>query len=145
MEVRRLAVVLSLVSACGACGGKKDPAQTAEPQARAPTLAPTARARPPSRGAAAGPSSTSSGGEESSAATLTECPKLLAGAESVNRVITRECGVVAVNGEYHLNNGSLTLEAGATLAFREGASMNIGYNDSAKLIVHGTDENPVTF
>src|SRR5262249_59075445 len=88
---------------------------------------------------------TAPGGEECAAATLTECTNTIAGAESVNRVITRECGVVAVDGEYHLNNGSLTLEAGATLAFREGASMNIGYNDSAKLIVHGTDERPVTF
>ena len=38
-----------------------------------------------------------------------------------------------------------TYEAGATLAFREGTSLNVGYNDSARLIVRGTDEAPVTF
>src|SRR5215470_4790642 len=120
MDVRRAPLLLVCVAACG---GKKDPAQAQGPQTRAPAVTPSARSTPASRGA------------ESSASTLTECPKALAGAESVNRVITRECGVVAVNGEYHLNNGSLTLEAGATLAFHEGASLNIGYNDSAKLIV----------
>src|SRR5262249_13661872 len=100
---------------------------------------------PPSRGAAAAPAATASGGEESSAATVTGCPKSLAGAESVNRVITRECGVVLVSDDYHLNNGDLTLEAGATLAFKEGTSLNIGYNDTAKLIVRGTAEAPVRF
>lgn len=140
--MHRAALLLLLVAACS---GKKDPAQTSGPQTRAPAVTPSARSSPASRGAAAAPSSTSSGGEESSASTLTECPKALGGAESVNRVITHECGVVTVNGEYHLNNGSLTLEAGATLAFQEGASLNIGYNDSAKLIVRGTDEHPVTF
>ena len=148
MEVRRVvlcAFLAAFLDTSGSCGRKDDPAQTAEPQARAPAFAPQTRASPASRGAAAAPSPTVSGGEESSASIVTECPKSLGGAESVNRVITRDCGVVVVAQDYHLNNGSLTLEAGATLAFSEGTSLNIGYNDSAKLVVRGTEQAPVTF
>src|SRR5262249_26298786 len=83
--------------------------------------------------------------EVSSAPTVTECPKSLDGSESVNRVITKACGVVPVTGDYHINNGTLTLEAGATLAFKEGTKLNVGYNDTAKLIVKGTADAPVTF
>jgi hypothetical protein len=50
-----------------------------------------------------------------------------------------------VTSDYYVNNGSLTLEAGAVLAFREGTSLSIGYNDSAKLIVRGTAAEPVLF
>jgi hypothetical protein len=98
---------------------------------------------PNPQGASGGPVRTAEGGEVSSAPTVTACPRSLAGPESVNRVITKECGVVVVTEDYHLNNGSLTLEAGATLAFKPGAALNIGYSDSSKLIVKGTAEAPV--
>jgi hypothetical protein len=134
-------VVVGLI----ACG-KKDAPPAAEMPARGPIAPPAAvPSSLPSRGAAAAPAATASGGEESSAATVTGCPKSLAGAESVTRVITSECGVVPVSDDYHLNNGELILEAGATLAFKEGTSLNIGYNDTAKLIVRGTAEAPVRF
>src|SRR5439155_178674 len=54
-------------------------------------------------------------------------------------------GVVPVTGDYHINNGTLTLEAGATLAFKDGATLHVGYNDAAKLIVKGTADAPVRF
>ena len=116
MEVRPAALGLCLVVvAAGAACGRKDDPTGLPPQARAPALAPTARVAPASRGAAAAPSSTVSGGEESSAATVTECPKSLAGPESVNRVIGAGCGVVVVERDYHLNNGTLTV-----VVYREG-------------------------
>jgi hypothetical protein len=63
----------------------------------------------------------------------------------VNRVIGKACGTVLVAADYHVNNGSLTLEAGVTLAFAEGTSLNVGYNDSAKLVVRGSEAEPVVF
>jgi hypothetical protein len=134
------------ILALWACG-RRDAPTTAEAPARGSTAAQgvVPPATPARRGAAAAPGATASGGEESSAATITECPKTLKGAENVNRVITKECGVVTVTDDYHLNYGELTLEPGATLAFREGTSLNVGYNDTAKLIVKGTAEQPVRF
>lgn len=77
--------------------------------------------------------------------TITECPKALSGADKVNRVIKKECGTVPVTGDYSIDGGTLTLEAGATLAFAEGTGLSIGYYSTAKLIVQGTKDAPVTF
>jgi hypothetical protein len=117
------------------------------PVEHAPLVPRAAAADPPvpRSGAAAGPGTPVSGGEELSAAVITECPRTLGGTESVNRVIAGSCGPIEVTEDYHVNNGSLTLEAGATLRFREGAALQIGYNDSARLIVRGTDAAPVVF
>lgn len=74
------------------------------------------------------------------------CPLALIGPErGVNRVIPKTCGVVSVPGTYALDDGSLTIEAGVTLAFKDGASLDIGLNAPAKLIIQGTAESPVTF
>ena len=76
---------------------------------------------------------------------VTDCPKELKGRETVTRVITKECGTVNVVGKYTIEGGTLILEAGATLAFKEGTELQVGYGDTGKLIVRGTKEAPVTF
>jgi hypothetical protein len=139
--------VLAVALAAAGCG-KKDEAPRESPTAGSGQTAGSGAAGaagPSDYGAAAGPVHTAAGGEVSSAPTVTECPRSLAGPESVNRVITRDCGVVVVTASYQLNNGTLTLERGSTLAFKDGAAMEIGYNDTAKLIVKGTADAPVTF
>lgn len=77
--------------------------------------------------------------------TVTECPKSLAGTDNVDRVITKECGVVPVTADYAVEGATLTLEAGATLAFAPGTRLTVGYYESAKLVVNGTAAAPVTF
>jgi hypothetical protein len=73
------------------------------------------------------------------------CPPSLSGTDKVDRVITKECGVVPVTADYAIDGATLTLEAGATLAFAEGTRLTIGYYEPAKLVVKGTAEAPVTF
>ena len=63
----------------------------------------------------------------------------------VKRIIRKECGAVPVTGTYRVDGGSLTLEAGASLAFADGAEISVGYYEPAKLIVQGTKEEPVVF
>lgn len=75
---------------------------------------------------------------------VVDCPQSLAGREKVDRVITKACGVVPVTADYSIDGATLTLEAGATLAFAEGAAITVGYYEPAKLIVKGTAEAPVT-
>ncbi len=75
----------------------------------------------------------------------TDCPKSLSGRESVDRVITKACGVVPVTGTYKVDGATLTLEAGASLSFADGAELSVGYYEPAKLIVNGTAAEPVTF
>jgi len=79
------------------------------------------------------------------AATATECPKSLAGTDNVDRVITKACGVVPVTADYAIEGATLTLEAGAALAFAEGTRLTVGYYEPAKLVVKGTADAPVTF
>ena len=70
---------------------------------------------------------------------VNDCPKSLSGSEKVARTIKKECGPVAVTGEYEVD-GSLTIEAGVVLKFAPDASLSVGYNDlPAKLIVKGGD------
>lgn len=70
---------------------------------------------------------------------VSDCPKSLSGAEKVARTIKKECGPIAVTGEYEVN-GSLTLEAGVVLKFAPDAKLSVGYNDvPAKLFVKGGD------
>ncbi len=88
--------------------------------------------------------SNAGGGEVVSPDAVTECPKSLSGKDTVDRVITKECGVVPVTGTYRVDGATLTLQAGATLAFADGASLQVGYYEPAKLVVSGTAEAPVT-
>lgn len=93
---------------------------------------------------ATGPQS-AAGAATPGATRVTECPKSLGGQESkIDRVISKDCGPVVVTEAYYVDGGSLTLEAGATLQFKDGASLLVGYYEPAKLIVQGTAEAPVT-
>ncbi len=76
---------------------------------------------------------------------IKDCPKSLSGRDEVSRVITKECGTVPVTGTYKMEGGTLVLEPGVTLAFADGAGMQIGYSAPSKLIVRGTEAEPVTF
>ncbi len=78
------------------------------------------------------------------AAASTECPKELKGTQEGDLVITKACGVVPVTATYKVNGSTLTLEAGATLEFADGAELQVGYYEPSKLIVQGTKEAPVT-
>lgn len=83
------------------------------------------------------------GGAVQGATTVTACPKSLGGSDKLHRVISKDCGEVPVTEDYYVDGGSLTLEAGASLAFKDGAGLYIGYYEPAKLIVKGTAEAPV--
>lgn len=83
--------------------------------------------------------------DEVSADAIRDCPKSLSGRESTDRVIGKACGVVEVTSSYEIDGATLLLEAGATLAFKDGGRLGIGYREPAKLIVKGTKEEPVTF
>ncbi|MGH1342375.1 MAG: hypothetical protein ACRBN8_12525 [Nannocystales bacterium] len=72
-----------------------------------------------------------------------ECPKELKGAQEGDVVITKACGAVPVTATYKVNGSTLTLEAGATLEFADGAELQVGYYEPAKLIVQGTASEPV--
>ncbi|MBV1860795.1 MAG: hypothetical protein KUG77_20440, partial [Nannocystaceae bacterium] len=78
------------------------------------------------------------------AAASKECPKELKGAQEGDLVITKACGVVPVTATYKVGGGTLTLEAGVTLAFADGAELQVGYYEPGKLIVQGTQAAPVT-
>jgi hypothetical protein len=88
------------------------------------------------------PVHTAEGGEVKELPILNDCPKSLAGSEMVARTIKKACGPITITGEYDID-GSLTLEAGAVLRFQDGASLDVGYNKPAKLIVKGTPQDPV--
>ncbi len=76
---------------------------------------------------------------------ITVCPQSLGGSERVHRVISRDCGVVPVTEDYRVDAGSLTLEAGASLSFKDGAGLYVGTSDPATLVVQGTVQAPVIF
>src|SRR5262249_37793694 len=88
------------------------------------------------------PVHTAEGEAPTATAQVADCPKSLAGHEEVARTIKKECGPVPITADYS-NDGGLTLEAGAVLKVAEGAEIDIGYNKPAKLIVKGTDKEPV--
>ena len=85
------------------------------------------------------------GADEVSANAVTECPKELKGRETVDRVIGKDCGTVKVTGTYNMDEATLVIEGGVTLAFDAGIAMHIGYYKPAKIIIKGTKDNPVTF
>jgi hypothetical protein len=137
-------VCAALLLAAGACGKK-----AAAPGAGAGEAAPTAAADKPAAPSAAKPAdagaapvATAAGGEVTGLTAVTDCPKSLSGPEKVARTITKACGPVPVTGNYRID-GQLTLEAGAVLKFSEGTGLDVGPDDTSKLIVKGTPEEPV--
>jgi hypothetical protein len=137
-----LLFALTLATAA-ACGKKKEEPPAAPTAAPGPAPAPTPAT--PASGGSAAPTPTAAGAEVKEAPKVTECPKSLAGAETVHRTITKECGRITVTEDYYVDGGSLTLEAGAVLQFKADTSISVGYNAPGKLIVKGTAEAPVTF
>jgi hypothetical protein len=135
--VKNCTCLILVLLACG-CGKKKP----LDDKATGSAGAPPAAAGSAGAGSAA-PVPTAEGSAVADLPVVTDCPKSLAGAETVARTIKKACGPVVVTGEYDVN-GSLTLEAGAILKFQDGADLEVGYNGGAKLIVKGTDKEPVT-
>ena len=74
---------------------------------------------------------------------ITDCPAVLDRPEAGDRVIAGSCAPVTVRKGYRVESGSLTLEAGAQLAFEPGAELTVGYQKPGQLIVRGTAEKPV--
>jgi len=64
------------------------------------------------------------------------------GDREVDRVIPADCQVRVPHG-YHIEYGSLTIEAGATLEFEPKAALTVGFEGPTKLLVRGTEQNPV--
>ena len=91
----------------------------------------------------AGAGSSAAGGAVQAAGVVTECPKSLGGSDKLHRVISKDCGVIPVTEDYYVDGGSLTLEAGASLSFKDGVGLFIGYYEPAKLIVKGSAASPV--
>lgn len=75
----------------------------------------------------------------------TTCPDALETPELTDRIIKASCGVVRVKKGYRVDAGTLTIEAGATLAFEPEAELTVGYRQAARLVVQGTREQPVLF
>jgi hypothetical protein len=124
---------LFLVITAAACGKK----------AAGPSDAGAAGTARPSAGAPASqPLRTAEGEAPTATAAVGDCPKSLSGHEDVARTIKKACGPIPITGDYS-NDGGLTLEAGVVLRVADNAAIEIGYNKAAKLIVQGTDQEPV--
>jgi len=127
----RLPLPLAALLVLPACGGREGegPAlavAVAEPTGEA--AKPVAAPPPPRR-----------------APPITACPTVLEAPESGDRVIGKSCGRVIVRKGFRVESGTLTLTAGATLAFEPGADLTVGYQAPGKLIVAGTAAEPVLF
>jgi len=64
------------------------------------------------------------------------------GDRELDRVIPADCEVQVPRG-YHIEYGSLTIEAGATLVFAPKAALTVGFEGPTKLLIRGTEQNPV--
>jgi hypothetical protein len=137
------ALLLGVALMAVGCGKKKQDTQTGQPQPGQgmPTAHLGTNDKP---GAAAPPGQDQSGGASNTAPTASDCPKELRGSETVNRLLPKGCTTTVID-DYHVNGAQLTIEPGVTVRFRDGATLNVGYSDSAKLIVKGTPDAPVTF
>ncbi|MBA3547178.1 MAG: hypothetical protein H0T76_11890 [Nannocystis sp.] len=126
LQKRRLLAVFALCAVACQKGDAKDAKVDAKAGAAVP-------ATPSTAGAA----------QAGAVTIIKECPKSLGGTDKVNRVISKDCGVVPVTEDYYVDGGSLTLEAGASLSFKDGVGLFIGYYEPARLIVQGSAEGPV--
>lgn len=57
----------------------------------------------------------------------------------------QQAAAVTVDGEIYVDGGAVTIPAGATYAFADGAGLYVGYGNTGTLIVQGTTDQPVTF
>ncbi len=75
---------------------------------------------------------------------VTECPPALRDTDrGLARTIPAGCTTV-IEGEYGVE-GTLTIEAGATLRFKPDSALFIGFGGPSKLVVRGTKDKPVSF
>lgn len=121
---------LALVLVLPACEGGADDASSPGPDA---VVEPALLVEPPSVSAPV------------KAPPITDCPQVLEHPESGDRIIGRACGRVTVKKGYRVEEGTLTIEGGVTLAFEPGAEMTVGYQKPGKLFVKGTPDSPVLF
>lgn len=74
---------------------------------------------------------------------VADCPAFLTGTESKARTIAATCPPVRVRGQYRIDGGVLTLEAGVELRFEKDAVLEVGRDRPGALTIAGTPERPV--
>lgn len=119
----------ALAAALAACGGEAERPHV--PVEANPNMPDRVQPPPPAAGPRRG--------------AVTTCPEKLAEPETIDRVIGKACGTVTVHPGYRVDGGSLTVEAGVTLAFLPGAGLAVGFERPATLRVRGTADDPVRF
>ena len=72
------------------------------------------------------------------------CEMPLSGAIAVDTTVPKGC-TATVSEDVTVTNGTLTVEAGAKVAFLDGRSLTIGAGGPARLVVDGTAAEPVVF
>lgn len=74
---------------------------------------------------------------------VADCPASLTGVETQARTIAASCPPVRVRGQYRIDGGTLTLEAGVELRFEQGAILEVGRDRPGTITIAGTPERPV--
>ncbi|MFO7564086.1 MAG: hypothetical protein R6X02_15680 [Enhygromyxa sp.] len=74
---------------------------------------------------------------------IADCPAFLTGVETKARTISADCPAVRVRGQYRVDGGTLTLEAGVELRFEDAAILEVGRDRPGSLTIAGTPERPV--
>lgn len=74
---------------------------------------------------------------------VADCPAFLTGTEAKARTIAAACPPVRVRGQYRIDGGTLTLEAGVELRFEEDAVLEVGRDRPGAITIAGTPEQPV--
>jgi hypothetical protein len=74
---------------------------------------------------------------------VADCPTFLTGTETHARTIASTCAPVRVRGQYRIDGGTLTLEAGVELRFEQNAILEVGRDRAGALMIAGTPEQPV--
>lgn len=74
---------------------------------------------------------------------VADCPSFLTGVETKARTIASSCPAVRVRGQYRIDGGTLTLEAGVELRFEKDAILEVGRDRPGALTIAGTPEQPV--
>lgn len=72
------------------------------------------------------------------------CTMALSGTLAADTTIPKGC-TATISEDLSVTQGTLTVEAGAKVAFLDGRSLVIGPSGEAKLVVNGTDAEPVVF
>ena len=74
------------------------------------------------------------------------CTAFTGGDVTANLTLYKACSPYSITDDIYVDgNATLTVEAGATLAFAEGVGISIGYTNAGKLVATGTAQNLITF